>query len=138
MSFYRIIDHTADLGIAVTGKTQGNLFKKAALALTDLLTDTSRLHAEYTETLTITGLDSQDLLINWLREILYFWNGKKVFAADIDISDITDTALTACISLAVYYPNHHTISREIKAVTYHQAEVVEKAGQWSAQVIFDV
>ena len=138
MSFYRIIDHTADLGIAVTGKNQKNLFKKAALALTDLLTDTSRLHAEYTETISITGLDIGDLLINWLREILYFWNGKKVFAADIDISDITDTALTACISLAVYDPKHHTINREIKAVTYHQAEVVEKGGQWSAQVIFDV
>lgn len=138
MSFYRIIDHTADLGIAFTGKTRGNLFKKAALALTDLLTDTSRLHAEYTETLSITGLDIEDLLINWLREILYLWNGKRVFAVDIDISDISDITITACISLAVYDPNHHKIHREIKAVTYHQAEVVEKGGQWSAQVIFDV
>jgi len=138
MSFYRIIDHTADLGIAVTGKNQRNLFAKAALALTDLLTDTSRLCTEYTETLTITGLDSQDLLINWLREILYFWNGKRVFTTDIDISDISDIVLTACISLAAYDPNHHKINREIKAVTYHQAEVVEKDGQWSAQVIFDV
>jgi protein archease len=138
MSFYRIINHTADLGIAVTGENPSNLFQNAALAVTDLLTDTDRLHAEYTETVTITGLDFQDLLINWLREVLYFWNGKRVFAADIDISDISDTTLTACISLAAYDPNYHTIHREIKAVTYHQAEVIKKDGQWNARIIFDV
>lgn len=138
MSFYQTIDHTADLGIMVAGKNQRNLFKKAARAVTDLLAGASQLHAEYTETLTITGLDSQDLMINWLREILYFWNGKRLFTADTDISNISDTALTACISLAAYDPNHHTIQREIKAVTYHQAEVVEKDGQWRAQIIFDV
>lgn len=138
MSFYRIIDHTADLGIAVNGKSRRNLFKRSALALIDLLTDTSCLNPEYTETVTVTGHDLQDLLINWLREILFFWNGKNVFAADIYISDISNTSLFARINFTAYTPDRHKIKREIKAVTYHQAVVEEKDGQWNARVIFDV
>ncbi|MBW2625760.1 MAG: archease, partial [Deltaproteobacteria bacterium] len=32
----------------------------------------------------------------------------------------------------------HTMKTEIKAVTYHQLEVVEDDQGWQAQVIFDI
>ena len=38
---YRVFDHTADLGIEISGETIGEVYAGAALALFDLLTDTS-------------------------------------------------------------------------------------------------
>ena len=138
MSFYRIIDHTADLGIIVEGPNRRELFKRAALALTDLLTDIRQLSPGYTETVTIKGHDLQDLLINWLREILYLWNGRNLFATDIHIHEMSGTTLSARIAFTAYNPERHTVKREIKAVTYHQAEVVKANHQWIARVICDV
>ena len=42
---YRIFDHTADLGVEVTGATLEELYAGAAFALFDLLTDLSSVRA---------------------------------------------------------------------------------------------
>lgn len=135
---YRFIDHTADFGLEIFGRSPSDLFEQAAKALTDLLTDPSLLKEQHRHTLDIDGSDWEDLLINWLRELLYIYNGEDRFVAGVDIISIEQTRLRAEVATEDYRMGHHEIRNEIKAVTYHQLEVKADVDGWRARVIFDV
>jgi hypothetical protein len=65
MRNYRVLDHTADIGIAVSGKSKKELFARTAAAMLDLIIErepkTVRLHPEYSlsETEGIAGAAPQ-------------------------------------------------------------------------------
>lgn len=135
---YRFIDHTADFGLEIFGSSPSDLFKQAAKALTDLLTDSFPLKEQRRLTLDIEGSDWEDLLINWLRELLYLYNGEARFVTGVDIISIEQTRLRAEVATEDYRMGHHEIRNEIKAVTYHQLQVKADDDGWRARVIFDV
>lgn len=135
---YHLIDHTADFGIRVFGKTRAALYENAGLAMFDLLADPVRVSGNSRETLRVTGMDPIDLLINWLRELLYLWNGRAKLVKQIQVTEIDDTGLAADLRLDTYDPATHVLRNEIKAVTYHQLTVERSsANEWVATVIFD-
>jgi SHS2 domain-containing protein len=135
---YKLTDHTADLGIEVYGSSLRELFENAGYAMFDIITDTTRLTAFSETTLNITGEDRPDLMVNWLRELLYLWTGKGLLVKIINILSFSDYALTANVKYEQYVPERHLIKSELKAVTYHQIRVERKDAKWEAGIIFDV
>lgn len=135
---YRLIDHTADFGIHVFGSDPGDLFKNAAGALFDQLTDVNVLKGNNEKRLTITGGDWPDLMVNWLRELLYLWTGRDMLVKRVAIHEITADRLSATVLYDFFERERHVIKEEIKAVTYHQIQVTEGPGGWEAKIIFDV
>jgi len=140
MPSYGFLDHTADLGIWVEGRELSELFANAALALSDLLVecpseDPSRSSCRC---LTIEQPDIETLLVGWLRELLYIWSVEKRYAARILRIELSEYRLTAKIGLGYYDVNRCELLHDIKAVTYHQAEVNRTENGYRAQVIFDV
>jgi len=135
---YRIFDHTADLGVEVTGATLEELYAGAALALFDLLTDLSSVRAGVAREIVVSGEDPADLLVNFLREILYGWNGDGFLMKSCLIREVKPKRLKALLRGEPFDPARHRIQQEIKAVTYHQASVEKMGDGWVARVIFDV
>lgn len=135
---YQIIPHTADFGIRVFGATRASLFCNAGYALADLITESDRLSIAGDACLVVSGMDWPDLMVNWLRELLYLWTGEEKLICTIDIRDMTEYRLTAEIKFDYYDPGRHTIRHDIKAVTYHQIQVAEQNGRFYSQIIFDV
>ena len=136
---YRLTDHTADFGIQAFGQDLAQLFENAAFALSDLITDTERLAGKQTLSLTISGMDWNDLLVNWLREVLYLWNGKDLLVKETRVRQTGEFVFSADVIHDPYDRNVHEIRNEIKAVTYHQLEVGRNAdGGWYANFIVDV
>jgi len=135
---YRIFDHTADLGVEVTGATLEELYAGAALALFDLLTDLSSVRAGVAREIVVSGEDPADLLVNFLREILYGWNGDGFLMKSCLIREVKPQRLKALLRGEPFDPARHRIQQEIKAVTYHQASVEKMGDGWVARVIFDV
>ena len=74
---YRLINHTADFGIHVFGTDLKDLFTNAAFAMFDQITIFKDLQPEKELRIFVTGSDWPDLMINWLRELLYLWTGKE-------------------------------------------------------------
>jgi len=134
---YRLIDHTADFGIHVFGTDLKDLFSNAAFAMFDLITDIKSLKGANESSLNVKGNDRPDLMVNWLRELLYIWNGKEKLVESIDIISISENELTAKIRLDSFDPARHSIKNEIKAVTYHQIQVNQVASGWESKIIFD-
>jgi len=135
---YKLIDHTADFGIHVLGSDSIELFTNAAHALFDLITEIDTLKGLDKKTIRVTGEDRPDLMVNWLRELLYLWNGKEKLVKTVHILSLTEYALSANVMTDSYDPDHHIIKTEIKAVTYHQIQVSSGPSGWEAKIIFDV
>ncbi|MFC1826281.1 archease [Thermodesulfobacteriota bacterium] len=135
---YKLIDHTADFGIHVFGSDSKELFANAAYAMFDMLTEIGLLKGTDSIDLLVNGDDWSDLMVNWLRELLYFWNGKELLVQKVRIMSLSDTELSANIDFDPFDPDRHEIKIEVKAVTYHQIQVTGGPEGWEARIIFDV
>ncbi|MFZ0612855.1 MAG: archease [Desulfobacterales bacterium] len=135
---YEIIDHTADLGLHVMAADPPELFTTAARGLFDIMVTPGSLRAQATLSLKVDGADWPDLLVNWLRELLYLWSGKGLLVHSVHIHDIAADRIAADVTVDLYDPARHDISTEIKAVTYHQVAVDRTLTGWEAKIIFDV
>jgi SHS2 domain-containing protein len=135
---YELLDHTADLGIRVTGDTLENLFETAGRAMFAQIADTEGLAGASAREIQVGGMDREDLLINWLRELLCFWTIDGLLVKDVRIHEISDFRLRADVFYDDYDSKRHEILKDIKAVTYHNISVVRTDAGWTADIIFDV
>ncbi|MBU4186161.1 MAG: archease [Proteobacteria bacterium] len=135
---YEVIDHTADFGIHVFGADAKDLFANAAFALFDLITDIDALKGLDEHKVFVTGDDWPDIMVNWLRELLYLWTCKEMLVKTIDIFYLKEFELAASVRFDPYNPDRHEIRNEIKAVTYHQIQVEKGPLGWESKIIFDV
>jgi len=137
-STYEIIDHTADLGIIVKGPDTKGLFINAALAMIDLMVKGKISDIITTRDILIEGEDFPDLMVRWLGEILYLFEGEDLIVHSIEIKSIGPMQLHATLTLSSFEPGRHQVLREIKAVTYHGISVSKVNSGWEARVIFDI
>jgi SHS2 domain-containing protein len=135
---YTIFDHTADLGVEIYGKTLPELFANAAFAVFDIITDLRFVKATEERQVVIEGSGWEDLLVNYLREILYLLNGEGLLLKKYAIGKIALYRLEGSVAGEFFDPATHRIHTEIKAVTYHQISVRETQDGWTGRVIFDV
>jgi SHS2 domain-containing protein len=138
MQKYKILDHTADIGIEVQGKTRKELFANSAMAMSDLMTILKTVEEIEEKRIDIEGADCEDLMINFLREILYLFNGKGWLLKKCKVVKLTSTQIEAQLRGELYNSRKHTIKTELKAVTYHQVGIRKSNKGWQAEVIFDV
>ncbi|MCP4695053.1 MAG: archease [Desulfobacterales bacterium] len=135
---YTLIDHTADLGIRVEGADPRDLFQAMAMAMLDQLTELEALEGVDEIEFTVDGEDWPDLMVNWLREILYLWFGEEKLVKKVEVLSISEHRMSVRVAADPYDPEKHTIKKEIKAATYHQLQVNEGPSGWKAAVIFDL
>jgi SHS2 domain-containing protein len=135
---YRVFDHTADLGLEIYGTDEKELFLNAAIAVFDTMTELDHVTVKENRHFSVEGSDREDLLINFLREILYMYNGEGFLLKECSISDIDDRQVIGTVRGEVFDPEKHRIKMEIKAVTYHRIEVEKTPHGWKGRVIFDV
>jgi SHS2 domain-containing protein len=135
---YQVINHTADLGILVKAPGVKDLFVDAAYAMTDLMVkwDISKKGTE--RELLVEGEDFPDLMVRWLSEILYLFDGEHILVSAIEIQSISPIRLQSTLTVVPLKRGHHEILREIKAVTYHQISVQRVHDGWEARIIFDI
>ena len=135
---YRLIEHTADLGMEVYGSGAVELYANAALALSDILLHKAGLVGEDTIEFQIAGDDPADLLVNWLRELLYLWTVHHRLIYKVAITRLTENSLAAVAHTHSPPLDLLDAAYEIKAVTYHQVAVESGSTGWRCQVFFDV
>jgi len=138
MKSYRILDHTADIGIEVCGKTKKEALANTVEAMFDLLVDSYSVSAVQNKQLTIRGADIADTLINLLREALYMFHADAWLCKKCEILELNKQKIVAKVSGEPYNAKKHQLKMEIKAVTYHTLKIERVDKRWRARVIFDV
>ena len=142
LNIYRLFDHTADLGMEIFGDDARALFRNAAKALFEVLVspvegEDVRGAGEAREEIEVAGEDWPDLMVNWLRELLYLWAGRQRLLVTLDIDMLQETCIRAHLVTCDFDPTRHVVEKEIKAVTYHQIETGPHGGHWRARVVLD-
>ncbi len=80
----------------------------------------------------------ENLLVNWLSELLYLSATQGILFCRFDIGQIDQQHISATALGEPIDQSRHELYTEIKAVTYYDLKVA-KAGQiWVARVLFDV
>lgn len=139
---FREIDHTADIGIEVTGGSVAELFANALFALNHVLFGDCTPRPVQTIRISLAEPELPDLLVTWLSEMNYRLGVGSFLAAEIPqleiLRDGTDYKLIAEIKGDDSHKFQNQMQTEIKAVTWHQLLVEERLGGWFARVIFDI
>jgi SHS2 domain-containing protein len=135
---YRLTTRQSELAVRVVGNSQADLFANAAFALFDVLTDVDKIQIQDRLPLEVEGADRDDLLVNWLRELLYLYQGSGYVLKEFTIREVKDTAIKAEVCGEKIDPDRHEIKQEIAAVAYHQSRMAQTGNQWNAQFIFEV
>ncbi|MDA1315504.1 MAG: archease [Acidobacteria bacterium] len=138
MADYEILEHTADIGFRATAATPAELFRNAARAMMAIAVDPETLSGDQERTVTVTGDGYPDLMVNWLSEVLYFFDSDEFAGRDFRVDEITENRLCATIIGEPRDPQRHTWELIIKAITYHQLKVEEVNGRWQAEVFLDI
>ena len=135
---YEFINHTADVGIKVWGESLESLFENAAYSMFDILAELDKVKEKESLRVEIEGKRTDELLVDWLRNLLYKFNGEAYLLKEFNIEEISKKGLKAKVRGEKLNLSRHTLRTEIKAVTYHGLEVKKTGQGWEAQVIFDV
>ena len=135
---YKLLDHTADIAIEVVGDTPEHLYENAVKALMHLMLSGKPGGIAKTMTISVTGQDYADLMVRWLGECLYLFEGDRLIPTTIVITKLSPRHLEARVETVPFDPDRVEVNYEIKAVTYHQIDVSRKADRWVARVVFDI
>lgn len=135
---YEFINHTADVGIKIWGESLESLFANAAYSMFDIIGELNKVEVKESLAVRIEGKRTDELLVDWLRNLLYKFNGEGYLLREFNIEKISKEGLRAKVRGEKLDLSRHTLKTEIKAVTYHGLETKKTGQGWEAQVIFDV
>ena len=135
---YRLTARQSELAVRVVGHSQADLFANSAFALFDVMTDIEKIEIKEQLPLEVEGTDRDDLLVNWMRELLYLYQGSGYMLKEFRIRDVKDTVVKAEVCGEKIDPDRHEIRKEISAIAYNQGRMQKTGNQWTAQLIFEI
>jgi SHS2 domain-containing protein len=129
------IEHTADWALQIHGHDWRELLINAAHGMNSLLVaQPDAIALEREELFALEAFDAENLLVNWLSELAYWAEMERVIFQQFDFSALSPTYLEAVArgGQAIHLQKH------IKAVTYHNLQIIQTDQGLSATVVFDV
>ena len=122
----------------VTGDSQADLFANSAVALFDVMVGHRKIEGKERLPLEVEGTDRDELMVNWVRELLYLYQGSGYLLREFKIREVKDTVVKAEVAGEKIDPDRHEIKQEIAAVAFHKSRMEKTGNQWTAHVIFEV
>lgn len=138
MESYRILDHPADLGIEADGRTLREAFANAAKALTSVILDPNGIAQREERIVELQAADAEQLLVKWLSEILYLYDGLGFVGSEFDVLELSETRLLARMRGEKFDERKHQTRLDVKAITYHQLAIEENEQGARVRVFLDI
>ena len=135
---FAILDHPADLGIEAHGKTLAESFEQAALGLMFVIVDLATVEPAHLKEVHLKAADVEQLLVKWLAEILYLYDGQRFVASQFTITRIAPDQLEAAVRGENLSATKHRTKLDVKAITYHQLLVCQNEKGATVRVFLDI
>ena len=133
-----MIDHTADIGIAVQADDMPMLFERAAWGMFHIIAELSNVEPADATEVSVQAPDREALLVRWLSELNFIHQTENTVFSRFEVSACDNTHLAATAWEQPILPGRCNIRTEIKAVTFHQLRIRRRKALWEARVLFDV
>jgi len=129
------VEHTADWALRVRGRDLRELLVNAARGMGCLLVpDLEAVPTHLERRLVLEAIDAESLLVEWLSELAYWAEAELLVFREFDLSQVTPQRLEAVVRGG----HASDLQKHIKAVTYHNLEIVETEDGLEVTVVFDV
>jgi SHS2 domain-containing protein len=135
---YRILEHPSDVGIEAAGRSLKEVFEYAALGLVSIIADPSTVDSAERRFVALEGSDHENLLVKWLSELLYLYDGQQFLPSDVEITRLTSQQLEASVMGESVDAQKHALKTDVKAITYHQLKVEEREDGFLVRVFVDI
>jgi len=139
---FEFLDHTADVLIAAHGQTLEQAFENAALAMFEVMTNTTKIDTVQEETVEVEAEDEYALLYSWLEALLVKFEIKGMLFSKFKIDRIQDTPdgykLQASVWGEKFNAEKHPQKVAVKAVTYHRMEIIKEHDKITLEFILDI
>jgi len=135
---FNLIDHPADLGIEARGSTMAEAFEQAATGLMSVILNLSSVETRVSREVFLEASDLEHLLVKWLAEVLYLYDGEKFVSRGFSISQLRQDSLRATVRGEPFAAEKHVTRLDVKAVTYHQLVVEETNTLSRIRVFLDI
>lgn len=141
MRGYNFIEHTADIAADVWGDSYNELFIAAAEAFVECVANPLTPFQPSTQILSINSETAEELLVEFLSELNYLVDVKKLIFHEMERIDISEKdnifELSATAKLSKLDPDKD-LKYEIKAITYHQMKIEFEDNKYSTRIVFDI
>jgi len=138
---YRLLPHTADVLLEAEGDTLEEAFEYIALAMFEVMTDTSRIDHKISRKIKVTGFDLHSLLYNWLEELLYYFDSENLLFSKFKIKISKENSEYRLVGEAwgeEYNPEKHESRAVVKAATYHMMEISKVNEKYVLRTVVDI
>lgn len=136
---YRYLDHPSEALVEVVANGEEEVFRDAALALFDIMTDLSKVQSKEFFDVQLESPERQLLLIDWLNRLILLHEVENVFLChfEIEIQKGQGYRITARAG-GEKIQEHHEKRLHAKSATYGQLMWSEENGNHRVRFVIDV
>ena len=128
-----VLSHTADVRLRITAESIEELFAEGVRAIGSLLDPRSGAR-EVRRGIVLESADRTSLFVDFLNEVLAFTFVDGALFEEVAIRALTENTIDAEVR-----GHEATLGDEIKAVTYHEADVQQLGdGRWTTMLVCDI
>jgi SHS2 domain-containing protein len=133
---YKLIEHTADIGLIAYGNTLAEAFGNAAFGMFSIIAELDNVLESQNRCIELKSTDQESLLFEWLNRLLYYFDVDLLLFRSFKVNMLSGNRLTAICKGEKYDRLRHKLKTGVKSATYHMLKV--DGAKNEVQVIFDV
>jgi len=141
MKRFELIEHPSDAGFRAYGKNLSEAFENAALALFEIMTDTSKVKPEREVDVELSAEDAGALLYEWLDRLIALHDSENLLFSKFDVrieKTQSELKLQGKAKGEIFDPKKHPERTAVKAMTYHMMEIHEEPEGYWIQAVVDI
>jgi len=131
---FEILQHTADVRLHVTASTLTELFADALRGLMAVMSGDAVRGGGDTESIELDSVNVTALLVDFLNEALVRAVTRRVVFTGASFASLGETHLSATLTSVPAA----SFDEDVKAVTYHEAEVRRSGEAWTTMLVLDI
>jgi len=138
---YKFLDHTSDIGVEVRSTDFKGALVEAIFGLIEIIFGKSFVDFDCEvnfETLEISSFDKESLIVDTLNEILYLIDTRKIIPVKPEILDLSNNKVTLRYKPFHFNFDDYPIHLYVKAVTFHQLEIIENENETIIKYFVDI
>lgn len=140
MKPYEYLSHTSEAKFAAYGKTIEEAFSNAALALENIMVDTSSVQPKLKKNIRLKASRLESLLYDFLQEFLILFDSEQFVLHEIQKLTLTQQKNSFSLNAVAAgdRAQHYEIISGVKSATYNEMEISQQKNGWKLVVVLDV
>jgi len=138
---FELFEHKADVGVRGRGESLAQAFAECAKAMFSVMVELESVKAKEEVEVKVEAQDKEQLLVNFLNELLYLRDVKEMLFKGFDLYIIEGGENWQLGGKALgekINKEKHSIKGDVKAASFHQLKVSKGKGGFVAQCVVDV